>query len=489
MGSEEHIESEVMATKPFDGRDELNLAEFPLCALSHRLRPEQKTFQFQDQIRDDCRGEIITRQLTISGSDAYGLPRALDEEVLLGLIQLTKLRGFAERKVPFSRYQLIQLLGWRNETKSYERVEVSLNRWTGVTLYYRNAWWNRRKKCWMNEKFHVLDNVWLCHRPELSVLAADTEGATPASAFVWNEVLFDSFRAGNLKAIDFDFFKELRSAIAKRLYRFLDKRFFQKTRWDFDLKELAWEHVGLARGYDVASLKRKLTPGILELEQKGYLEPRSLSERFYKIRAGQWRVRFDEAEAKPGSAAPEAASPNTEALAAALAQRGVTRSKARQIAQKYPAERITIQIEVFDWMVARKDPKISRNPPGFLLAAIKEDYAPPRDFVSHQAKERRAREAGERRKQIQVLQQQRETANATREGDRQQAIQAFWASLSELEKSQMEAEAIVRAPAFQRRLIARGGTSGAAAMKIALDAYALRRLESQTDQAARNSPI
>ena len=155
----------------------------------------------------------------------------------------------------------------------YERIEDSLNRWTGVTLDYQNAWWNRGKKCWMDEKFHVLDNVSLCHRPELAVMARDEGTTAPGSAFSWNEVLYDSFRAGNLKAIDFDFFKELRSAIAKRLYRFLDKRFFRKRRWDFDLRELAWEHVGLARGYDVASLKRKLLPGIVELEEKGFLRP------------------------------------------------------------------------------------------------------------------------------------------------------------------------------------------------------------------------
>jgi len=51
--------------------------------------------------------------------------------VLLGLVQLSKLHQFADRKVPFTRYQLVQLLGWRDDGKSYERLEQSLNRWTG----------------------------------------------------------------------------------------------------------------------------------------------------------------------------------------------------------------------------------------------------------------------------------------------------------------------------------------------------------------------
>jgi hypothetical protein len=164
LAEQARIESEPMPMKTSDGKDELNLAEFPLCALAHRMRPEQKTLTFEDRVWDERRGETITRQLIITGSDAFGLPTALDDEVLLGLIQLTRLRGFAERKVPFSRYQLIQILGWRNETKTYERLEASLNRWTGVTLYYRNAWWSKARSCWMDEKFHVLDNVWLSHR-------------------------------------------------------------------------------------------------------------------------------------------------------------------------------------------------------------------------------------------------------------------------------------------------------------------------------------
>src|SRR5206468_3897092 len=69
----------------------------------------------------------------------------------------------------------------------------------------------------------------------------------PLSSFVWNEAIFRSFRAGNLKSIDFEFFTRLESSVAKRLYRFLDKRLFRGKRCEFDLKRLAWEKVGLSR--------------------------------------------------------------------------------------------------------------------------------------------------------------------------------------------------------------------------------------------------
>ena len=123
------------AARVSDGKDELNLAEFPLCCIADRADPGQNTLVFEDQTWDDERRDMITRRLTVTGSEKYGLPTALDDEVLLGLIQLTKNLGFADRHVPFTRYQLIGLLDWRNETKSYDRIEKSLYRWVGVTLY------------------------------------------------------------------------------------------------------------------------------------------------------------------------------------------------------------------------------------------------------------------------------------------------------------------------------------------------------------------
>jgi len=47
------------------GKDELNLAEFPLCSIADRVEPGQKTLRFEDRIWDESRGELITRKLTI----------------------------------------------------------------------------------------------------------------------------------------------------------------------------------------------------------------------------------------------------------------------------------------------------------------------------------------------------------------------------------------------------------------------------------------
>jgi len=117
------------------GRDEMNLAEFPLATLADRAPSGAKTLVFEDRIWDRGQRQDRIRRLTITASDKYGLPTATDDEVILGLVQVTKATGFAERQVRFSRYQLIGLLGWRDEGRSYQRLETSLKRWLGVTLY------------------------------------------------------------------------------------------------------------------------------------------------------------------------------------------------------------------------------------------------------------------------------------------------------------------------------------------------------------------
>src|SRR6516165_10541102 len=239
-------------------KDELNLAEFPIAALTDRIPDGQRTLVFEDcfEQRDST---PIVRRLTIMGTHPHGLPTSLDDEVLVGLIQLTKRRNnFTDAKVQFSRYELIELLDWPQSGQSYRRIEEALHRWVGVVLMYENAWWDNVAKSWVDEQFHVLDNVTLYDRERWRGSArsgkasrADRSGSKadkpplPLSSFRWNEVIFQSFQSGSLKQLDLEFYLKLRLPTTKRMYRFLDKRFYRRSRLDFDLRTLACEHIGM----------------------------------------------------------------------------------------------------------------------------------------------------------------------------------------------------------------------------------------------------
>src|SRR5205085_3576126 len=84
------------------GRDEMNLAEFPITLLTDRVPKDQKEAVYQDEIYDERTGLTLTRKLTISAGN-HGLTTAIDDEVILALIQITKSKnGFTNSKVEFS---------------------------------------------------------------------------------------------------------------------------------------------------------------------------------------------------------------------------------------------------------------------------------------------------------------------------------------------------------------------------------------------------
>ena len=103
-------------------------------------------------------------------------------------------------------------------------------------------------------------------------------------------MIFQSFQSGNLKQLDLEFYLKLRLPTTKRMFRFLDKRFYRRDRLDFDLRTLACEHIGMSRSYAPTELKRRLKPALEELEQLGFLEPLSPEERYSYVKRGTWRI-------------------------------------------------------------------------------------------------------------------------------------------------------------------------------------------------------
>jgi hypothetical protein len=366
----------VMATAHLNnmGRDEMNLAEFPLTTLADRAPHGCKTLVFEDRIWDRGHAQHRVRRLTISASDKYGLPTAIDDEVILGLVQVSKAAGFVDRRVRFSRYQLIHLLGWRDEGRSYRRLEHSLKRWLGVTLYYENAWWDKAQKRWVDAHFHLLDDLVLYHRPKPHAGVSAKAGDAALSFFTWNEMVFRSFQAGFLKQLDLDFYRRLKLAAAKRMYRFLDKRFHFSSTLRFNLPVFACEHIGLSRRYDAAQLKRRLSPAVAELEQAGYLVPLPAKDRFHRLRRGHWEVVFVRT---PKPRRPRQPMSRVSDLESRLIERGVTASVAAQLVREHAADLIQGKVIVFDTLREKRDRRISQNPAGFLVQSIRMDYAPP----------------------------------------------------------------------------------------------------------------
>ncbi len=118
--------------------------------------------------------------------------------------------------------------------------------------------------------------------------------ATELQSWVtWTPQFHESLQKGNIKRLDLELFFSLRSPAAQRMYRFLDKRFYNTVRLSLDLMEFACGHIGFTECENVAVLKRRLAPAIAELEEIGFIARSDPDERYQKIKAGVWRVHFE----------------------------------------------------------------------------------------------------------------------------------------------------------------------------------------------------
>jgi hypothetical protein len=265
-----------MEPKRETGRDELSLAEFPLGVLSERVPAGLKTLTF----------ECPHGRLLVTGSDYLGLPTPLDTDVLIALLALTKAQNnFTNPTVTFSRYSLLDMMGMSNDGKGYKRLVESLRRWVGVSLHYDGVFWDNALKCKVSASFTVISDV-TCFDMKVRRTLRERQQPLPMSSFTWGKRFFESCQSGSLKTLDLRVYFGLRSSVTKQLYRFLDKRFHIRQDWTFDLRELAFAHVGLSRNYTAPKIKEKLKPALDELIGVGFLK----SAEFTSKKRGEWTI-------------------------------------------------------------------------------------------------------------------------------------------------------------------------------------------------------
>ena len=199
------------------------------------------------------------------------------------------------------------------------------------------------------------------------------------SRFTWNEVFFNSFQSGYLRTIDWGLYTCLESAISKRLYRFLDKRFYHSGSIDVDLKDLAFNSIGLSNEYNVAQIKRTLMRGVAELEAKWGLKALKPEDRFVKKGKGDWIVRF-ERRMRPSrteiitepvqNLAKEIHQETTDSITSLqieLTKRGIGPANAEELVQRQSTDTVRTMIELFDWYNKNNQPRGV----GFLVQSIR----------------------------------------------------------------------------------------------------------------------
>ena len=258
---------------PLYGKDEMNLVEFPFGPIT---ATSVKTLEVEHQAFDRVLKREVTRKLLMTGSDKWGLPRPIDDQVLLGLKTLTHEAGFASPLVTFSRYQLCRAIGWEPDGRTYRRLEQSIDRIAGTTFKFKDAWWDNGEKEYKSKTFHLLTDVEICSRDQLDrsrIVTGRTE--QQLCSIRWGEVIWKSFQDSFIRTLDMRMFRRIaqgrRREVPLRLYRILDKRFWHGPVARFNLSRLCTGTLGLSPTYSPSQMKRVLDRAAAWLVECGCL--------------------------------------------------------------------------------------------------------------------------------------------------------------------------------------------------------------------------
>lgn len=343
-------------------RDEMNLAEFPLAVLSTRADPKSKTLEFSDSIIGKA-GKPMKRSWIITAADKFGLPTSSDDEVLLGLMKLTVDDGFREQKVFFTRYELLKILRWTTEGRSYSRLQKALDRLSGVRIKATNAFFDNQTKSHSTKNFGIIDAYEIndARDPDIK-----------KSFFIWSEELFNSFTVGFIKKLDLDFYLNLKFAVSKRLFRYLDKNFWYKSKLKINLFTLAHEKIGISRNYKYASaIKQQIDQGLNELVEKNFLES-------YEYLGKGNATEIILVAKKLLANNTDTSSLVTDDLAKELVNRGLKEYQLPKLIGKIDQQtkdRINKIIKYYDQLIAKQSPLVSISPVGFLFSAVSKPFA------------------------------------------------------------------------------------------------------------------
>lgn len=427
-------------------KDELNLAEFPFALPCHRAPKDLERIEIVEPGVDKD-GRPIQKTWTVHPS-GYGLPLAIDEEVFLGLMHLLYRSDFRGRTIYFTQHSLFQILGWNTSQRSYDRLQHCLRRLRGSTIECKETFWDNKGRCFVDTGFSLIDSYALYRRGD-----NNAHDQPFISQVTFGEFIFKSFKDGFIKTLDLNLYLSLKSALARKLFRLLDKKRHRTDVFEIEMMRLANRLALTDRAYP-SDVKKQLERGAhAELEAIGFLKSVRYLQRGRSVSI-EYRIAPKQSWHLPASPVPKLIEGNP--LAAELITRGITPDVAHALVKEYGEKRVADHLEVFDHLRSHNSFLVSKSPAGFLRASIEKDFAPPDGYVSRAERQRRKEEEAEARRR------ERELAKAEEQTERQQRerFEALWASLSASEREQLETEVLVTLNPFTRNALKQEKAAG-----------------------------
>jgi hypothetical protein len=353
------------------GHDEMNLAQFPV-ALLRREDMGRESYRYEgsivlpDGVRHHQTWEIR------AGND--GMPTEFDERVLVALLSISGEQNFQSRKVVFSIYQVLRVMQAENQGQTiHNRVIQALDRLAGTRIVTEGSFWDNSTKTWepYRGNFGIVDEVWLRFR-ETDAEKKRQEGNAPGY-FEWSKQIWRSIKSGYVKYLDLNIYYQLKTPIARRLYRLLDMRLHKDATFELDIFELAGK-LAMSDTYKFAAdIWRKLVPGINELKSIGMLEDANRKKVGRHTRVVFTRAQGHSIITLASNPAINSGSDDSDELRQELQELGMDAATAYALTDEY--EVVYIREKLGQLRKAlRRHARTIHNPVGWLVSAIRNDF-------------------------------------------------------------------------------------------------------------------
>ncbi len=239
---------------------ESNVEEWPLFQLG---RSKNNSSRVEHTIKGEG-GSELQQRLEVSAPGKYRLPGRFDYDVYSAVLELLEIRGGMpeEGTLSFSLHELILIMGIEPSGRTYEEVKRSLRRIAATVLESDNAFWSRGQQRHISDTF----NLWNVRFDSVS----DKNGTGSRHEIEFGKLFRRSFEEHYLRGLDIEFFWDLDSPVAKRLYRLVDLKRDGASYWETDLFDLQ-ERIPLGPYGYVSKIKEKLKAAHEELQEKGFL--------------------------------------------------------------------------------------------------------------------------------------------------------------------------------------------------------------------------
>jgi hypothetical protein len=330
---------------------ESNIEEWPVFQLGRSKTNSalvERTVQGED-------GSSLKQKMEVSAPGKYRLPGRFDYDVYSAVLELLEIRGGMpeDGALRFSLHELILLMDLEPSGRTYEEVRRSLRRIAATVLESDNAFWSNGQRRHISDTFRLWDVTFDS--------VADRNGLGSRHQIEFGKLFRRSFEEHYLRGLDIEFFWELDSPVAKRLYRLVDLKRAGSAAWTVDLFELQ-KNIPLGPYAYVSKVREKLKAAHEELIERGFLSGVAYEEKS--------TVRYEVSqEFRRRRQGLELAGTKEELIAIQLLTRsGLRGDVARDLVAKHGPAHCTRYANALPLQ------KNLRNPAGWLRRAIEEGF-------------------------------------------------------------------------------------------------------------------